>query len=137
MDIQKQVAFEKFHAHECNCDYEDLKRRLDRYEMLTGHRYPLTSPRHEAWLTWCAAWDAKVNTVPEGFVLVPKELSMDDARKHAEMMFNKVEQMARHEHRDLNETEFEAFKNRWLEARTLTIQHDWNAMIEAQEQGHG
>lgn len=70
----------------------------------------------------------------ENFVLVPKEISIDDARKHAETMFNKVEQMARHEHRDLNEIEFEAFKNRWLEARTLTIQHDWNAMIEVQEQ---
>lgn len=73
MDIQKQVAFEKFHARDCNCDYEDLKRRLDRHELLTGHRYPPTSPRHEAWLTWCAAWDAKAQAVPEGFVLVPKE----------------------------------------------------------------
>lgn len=65
MDIQKQVAFEKFHARDCNCDYEDLKRRLDRHELLTGHRYPPTSPRHEAWLTWCAAWDAKAQAVPE------------------------------------------------------------------------
>ncbi|WP_218646759.1 hypothetical protein [Acinetobacter sp. SwsAc6] len=72
MDIQKQVAFEKFHARDCNCDYEDLKRRLDRHELLTGHRYPPTSPRHEAWLTWCAAWDAKAQAVPEGFVLVKK-----------------------------------------------------------------
>lgn len=71
MDIQKQVAFEKFHARDCNCDYEDLKRRLDRHELLTGHRYPPTSPRHEAWLTWCAAWDAKAQAVPEGFVLMP------------------------------------------------------------------
>ena len=65
MDIQKQVAFEKFHARDCNCDYEDLKRRLDRHELLTGHRYPPTSPRHEAWLTWCAAWDAKAQAVQE------------------------------------------------------------------------
>ena len=65
MDIQKQVAFEKFHARDCNCDYEDLKRSLDRHEILTGHRYPPASPRHEAWLTWCAAWDAKAQAVPE------------------------------------------------------------------------
>lgn len=61
MDIQKQVAFEKFNAKECNCDYEELKRAIDHYEALTGHRYPPTSPRHEAWLVWCAAWEAKAH----------------------------------------------------------------------------
>ena len=67
------------------------------------------------------------------FVLVPKELSAEEARRHAEVMFNKVEHMARYEQRDLSESEFESFKNRWLEARTLTIQFDWKAMIKAQE----
>lgn len=81
-------------------------------------------------------WQAKSQAIPEGFVLVPRELSADEARKHAEAMFNKVERMARNEHRDLSESEFEAFKNRWIDARTLTIQFDWKAMIEAQEQSH-
>ena len=75
-------------------------------------------------------------TLPVGFVLVPRELSADEARKHAEAMFNKVERMARNEQRDLSESEFELFKNRWIDARTLTIQFDWKAMIEAQEQSH-
>lgn len=70
----------------------------------------------------------------DGFVLVPRELSDEEARKHAEAMFNKVEHMARYEQRDLSESEFESFKNRWIDARTLTIQFDWKAMIEAQEQ---
>ena len=84
-----------------------------------------------------AKWQAKSQAVPEGFVLVHRELSADEARKHAEAMFNKVERMARNEHRDLSESEFEAFKNRWIDARTLTIQFDWKAMIEAQEQSNG
>ena len=85
------------------------------------------------WNSWV---DAKSQAVPEGFVLVPRELSADEARKHAEAMFNKVERMARNEQRDLSESEFELFKNRWIDARTLTIQFDWKAMIEAQEQSH-
>ena len=37
MDIQKQIEFEKFHARECNCDYDELKRRLD-------HQVPFDQP---------------------------------------------------------------------------------------------
>lgn len=109
MDIQKQVAFEKFHARDCNCDYEDLKRRLDRHELLTGHRYPPTSPRHEAWLTWCAAWDAKAQAVPEGFVLMPKEPTKEIV---------------------------EAFWNSWLveQPNAQTMFFAYKAMIKAQEQ---
>lgn len=67
-DLNKErEAFERFHAKECNCSYEDLKRQLDRQEALTGHRYLPTSPRHEAWLIWDAAWQekAKAQSVPE------------------------------------------------------------------------
>ncbi|WP_066029338.1 hypothetical protein [Acinetobacter baumannii] len=74
-DLNKErEAFERFHAKECNCSYEDLKRQLDRQEALTGHRYLPTSPRHEAWLIWDAAWQekAKAQAVPEGYVLMPK-----------------------------------------------------------------
>lgn len=74
MDIQKQIAFEKFHAKECNCDYNELKRRLDHQEKVMGHRYIPSSPRHEAWLVWDAAWQAKAQAVPEGFVLVPYDV---------------------------------------------------------------
>ncbi len=75
-DLNKErEAFERFYAKECNCSYEDLKRQLDRQEALTGHRYLPTSPRHEAWLIWDAAWnDASAQTVPDGYVLVPKEI---------------------------------------------------------------
>ena len=73
MDIQKQIEFEKFHARECNCDYDELKRRLDHQEKVMGHRYIPSSPRHEAWLVWDAAWQA-AQAVPEGYVLVSKEI---------------------------------------------------------------
>lgn len=85
VDLKKQVAFEKHEAQRCNCDYEDLKRHLDRVEVLSGHRYTPTSPRSESWIVWSAAWDARqaeidelkakleAAQVHEGFVLVPKE----------------------------------------------------------------
>lgn len=85
VDLKKQVAFEKHEAQRCNCDYEDLKRHLDKVEALSGHRYTPTSPRSDSWIAWSAAWDARqaeINElkakleaaqVPEGFVLVPKE----------------------------------------------------------------
>lgn len=75
---------------------------------------------------------ANTKDVPEGFVLVPRQLSDEEARKHAEAIFKKVEHLARYETRDLSESEFESFKNRWIDARTLTIQFDWKAMIEVQ-----
>ncbi|OTG78858.1 hypothetical protein B9T23_01960 [Acinetobacter terrae] len=65
MDIQEQIAFEKFQAKDSNCDYEELKHRLDHFEKLSGHRYLPMSPRHEAWLVWGAAWKAKAQAVPE------------------------------------------------------------------------
>ena len=49
VDLKKQVAFEKHEAQRCNCDYEDLKRHLDKVEALSGHRYTPTSPR---WITF-------------------------------------------------------------------------------------
>ncbi|HAV5501288.1 TPA: hypothetical protein JI107_18285 [Acinetobacter baumannii] len=62
---KKREAFERFHAKECNCNYENLKRQLDRQEALTGHRYLPTSPRHEDWLIWDAAWnDASSQALP-------------------------------------------------------------------------
>lgn len=84
----------------------------------------------------CAQRDAKSQAVHEGFVLVPCELSADVARKYAEAMFNKVEHMARYQQRDLSQSEFESFKNLWIDVRALTIRSDWKAMIEAQEQSH-
>ncbi|WP_214645290.1 hypothetical protein [Acinetobacter terrae] len=65
MDIQEQIAFEKFQAKDSNCDYEELKQRLDHLEKLSGHRYLPMSPRHEAWLVWDAAWKAKAQAVPD------------------------------------------------------------------------
>lgn len=66
MDIQKQIEFEKFQAKDSNCDYEELKKRLDHCEKLSGHRYLPMSPRHEAWLVWDAAWEeSKAQAVPE------------------------------------------------------------------------
>ena len=90
--------------------------------------------------TGWAMWKKAINfsrkqaqAVPEGFVLVTRELSYEDARKQAESMFSKVEPIARDEQRDLSDAEFETFKNRWLCARTKIIQFDWKTMVEAQE----
>lgn len=127
MDIQKErEAFEKYCFDIFLMSPSDGCFEIDDdgfYESLETHRL------------W-KLWQAKSQAVPEGFVLVPRELSADEARKHAEAMFNKVERMARNEQRDLSESEFELFKNRWIDARTLTIQFDWKAMIEAQGQSH-
>lgn len=70
MDIQKdylemQIAFEKFQASEVRCDYDELKRRFDRLESLSGHRYLPTSEYCNAWLNWSKAWQAKASVVAE------------------------------------------------------------------------
>ncbi|WP_052409324.1 hypothetical protein [Acinetobacter baumannii] len=86
-DLNKErEAFERFHAKECNCSYGDLKRQLDRQEALTGHRYLPTSPRHEAWLIWDAAWnDASAQAVPNEIInkiqswVAVKSFAVEDA----------------------------------------------------------
>ena len=106
VDLKKQVAFEKHEAQRCNCDYEDLKRHLDRVEALSGHRYTPTSPRSESWIVWSAAWDARQAEIKElkekleklesgAFVLVPK-LS-------ANYLFNQVPELG-FLHKDEKET---------------------------------
>lgn len=80
---KKREAFERFHAKECNCSYENLKRQLDRQEALTGHRYLPTSPRHEAWLIWDAAWnDGSAQAVP---TWIPTSTKLPD--EGAEVLF--------------------------------------------------
>ncbi|HAV5075919.1 TPA: hypothetical protein JI034_15835 [Acinetobacter baumannii] len=75
---KKREAFERFYAKECNCSYENLKRQLDRQEALTGHRYLPTSPRHEAWLIWDAAWnDASAQAVPTWISVIDQEPLVD------------------------------------------------------------
>ena len=115
MDIQKQIAFEKFQAKDSNCDYEELKQRLDHFEKLSGHRYLPTSPRHEAWLVWNAAWQA-AKAVPEGFVLVPKEPSAD---------------LVNHGHQV-----FLGHFNEGGQTGGRSLYFAYKAMIEAQEQSH-
>lgn len=129
MDIRKErEEFEQAVKESCGLSPESV------FELGPTGEYK-SDVTYFGWFMWLQA-KRKIQAVPEGFVLVPRELSADEARKHAEAMFNKVERMARNEHRDLSESEFEAFKNRWIDARTLTIQFDWKAMIEAQEQSH-
>lgn len=49
-------AFERNEAKKCNVSYEELKTNFDTNEKFLGERYPSTSPRHDAWLIWEAAW---------------------------------------------------------------------------------
>ncbi|WP_228264211.1 hypothetical protein [Acinetobacter radioresistens] len=128
---------------ECVSNTDDEDRKVAYEALNTG------------WAMWLRAKrNVKAQAVPEGnallsatldaiqklgsgdFVLVSKELNVKEARKHAEVMFSKVENMVRYEQRGLSESEFESFKNRWLDARTLTIQFDWKAMVQAQEQAN-
>lgn len=83
MDIQEdflnmQIAYEKNCAVRCNCSYEELKAQLDKSESLFGSRYLEGSPRHENWLLWVQAWQAaKAQAVQEGYVVVPKEPTLE------------------------------------------------------------
>jgi uncharacterized protein YbdZ (MbtH family) len=135
MDIQKQIAFEKSQAKDINCDYEELKQRLDHCEKLSGHRYLPTSPRHEAWLVWDAAWEeSKAQAVPEGFVLVPKELSDEYCFEHANQKFENCKNFFEREHRDLDPEQFQRLKDHWIQIHVNKLKTLHGEMIEAQEQ---
>lgn len=135
MDIQKQIAFEKFQAKDSNCDYEELKKRLDHCEKLSGHRYLPMSPRHEAWLVWDAAWQA-AQAVQEGFVVVPVEMSRQKADEIASDHWNKYEysHVIQQQGQNATGTSIELARLEWCRNKAHQIMRDYKAMIEGMEQ---
>lgn len=111
MDIQEaREAFERRQAKALNMPYEGLKAHFDENSRLFGARYNTGSINEKEWIVWLDAWQAaKAQAVPEGFVLMPRQCTNSMAQAAKEI-----------------DGRLSAFKYGDV----------YQAMIEAQEQGH-
>lgn len=73
---------------------------------------------------------------PGGFVLVPKELSDEKADDQAMFAWNFNLDLFKSDNRDMTAIQIEEFRLKWCLNKARTLQQDYKAMIEAQEQSH-
>ena len=90
-----------------------------------------------AWEMWSSAkHSVKAQAVPEGFILVPKELSDEVADELASDAFNNAKSLFDSEYRGYSALQREHIRLRWCKRSAKQYQSDYKAMIEAQEQSH-
>ena len=131
MDIQKErEAFERFKAKQIGIDYETLKKDLDDCEKrFPNNRYAGWNFKSD-WELWQAA---TALAVPEGFVLVEKELSWVKADHLACAEWEKNKALFCTENRDITALQIEEYRLRWCKNKAHKIMSEYKAMIEAQE----
>ena len=120
IDIQKErEAFEKFKAKQIDIDYETLKKDLDDCEKrFPNNRYAGWNFKSD-WELWQAS---TAQAVPEGFVLVPREMpkSFDEGLYFYSNSISVV-----NEHSD-----------GFIPMSDIDHSEIWKLVIEAQEQNH-
>ncbi|PJI34032.1 hypothetical protein [Acinetobacter pseudolwoffii] len=134
MDIQKaREAFERRQAKVLNTPYKELKARFDENFRLFGARYNIGSINEKEWNLWLEAWQAKAQAVPEGFVLVKREMQWHKADDLACLEWGRHVGLFCSENRDMSALQVEEFRLRWCKNKANKIMSDYKAMIEAQE----
>ena len=128
MDMEREK--EAFERHKFKDQYDELKAYYDEHEREHGYRYPSYSYDDE-WETWLAA---KAQAVPEGFVVVPKELSDEKANKMAKDEFSKISSLFHMEHRSEPDNSVEQLKRIWIANKIRNLKLFHKLFIGAQEQ---
>lgn len=64
------------------------------------------------------------------YAIVPREITPLQAKYQAEVLFSKHEKLARAEHRDLNDDEFELIKARWIANKAISLRVEYQELIE-------
>jgi len=83
------------------------------------------------WSSWQAA---KAQAVPEGFILVPKELSNEKANEMAKEDFSKSSSLFYMEHRGEPDSSVERLKRIWMANKIRNLKLFHKRFTEAQEQ---
>lgn len=84
-------------------------------------------------LSWSAWKEANAQAVPEGFVLVPREMHWHKADDLAYLEWDKHKSLFCSENRDLTALQVEEFRLCWCRNKANKIMGDYKAMIESQE----
>ena len=91
------------------------------------------------WTTWCACIGMlhlevkEAQAVPEGYVLVPREMQWHKADDLACLEWGRHVGLFYSENRDMSALQVEEFRLRWCKNKANKIMSDYKAMIEAQE----
>lgn len=130
MDIQKErAAFEKHWIENFDAiDLEDAEYRddLNMYE----HPTLFADDLNKAWSSWQAA---KAQAIPEGFVLVPKELGDGAAENLALNQWEVNKTLLSFQYSDLNTFEFEEVRLNYCKNMANKFKVDYKTMIKAAE----
>ena len=126
MDIQKErEAFEyEFKQTDYYIAHGDLSTL-----MLCDDQYALDDLQ-VSFEMWQAA---KAQAVPEGYVLVPREMQWHKADDLACLEWGRHVGLFYSENRDMSALQVEEFRLRWCKNKANKIMSDYKAMIEAQE----
>ena len=99
----------------------------------SGRRDVYPSDIHQLWKELQVA---KTPAVPEGFVLVPKELSGEKADAQAMLAWGCYAGLFKSQNRDMSAFQVEEFRLKWCKNKALELQEEYRVAIKAQEQGH-
>ena len=135
MDIEKDSNRESFEAIHRNA-------RLLRGAIFKDGEYvalslfdesskELAAQLNYGWEVWLSA---KAQAVPEGFVVVPKELSDEKANKMAKDEFSKLSSLFHMEHRSEPDNSVEQLKRIWIANKIRNLKLFHKLFIGAQEQ---
>lgn len=131
MDIEKLKAeFKKLKYVEEKLEYLNFDDHLGCYvEKNNGVPVGLA-----AWVNGAFYGFNQAKAVPEGFVLVEKELSWVKADHLACAEWEKNKALFCTENRDITALQIEEYRLRWCKNKAHKIMSEYKAMIEAQEQ---
>ena len=137
MDIEKLKA--AFESSKCFKRFEDVVQ----YTFFEFGAYckrtdvPADVERKHGKLIWglILTWDAwkEAKAVPEGFVLIPKEMNWINADILACAEWDKNKSLFCSENRDMTATQVEEFRLRWCKNKAHQIMSEYKVMIEVQE----
>ena len=88
---------------------------------------------HLLYCAWLQGQAAKAQAVPEGFVVVPKELSDEKANKMAKDEFSKISSLFHMEHRSEPDNSVEQLKRIWIANKIRNLKLFHKLFIGAQE----
>ena len=90
----------------------------------------LAAQLNYGWEVWLLA---KAQAIPEGFVVVPKELSDEKANKMAKDEFSKISSLFHMEHRSEPDNSVEQLKRMWIANKIRNLKLFHKLFIGAQE----
>ena len=140
MDLQKELElFLDYYMPNQSSDIRDAVELDKRFHVINVPKLLAVSGLDESYVlrlkdSWNAWKAAKAQAVPDGFVVVPKELSDEKANKMAKDEFSKISSLFYMEHRSEPDNSVEQLKRIWIANKIRNLKLFHKLFIGAQEQ---